>query len=259
MFDFTEDEISNEDYHKRSELGASNIKKLLENPYKFFNNIQEEDTKAKNIGSAVHCMVLEPDKFNDLFTTKPLFLDDALEGYGKTRLTDSDMEIVEACTKAVFEHAGHFFVPGVKEQAFFAEIEGKKVKCKPDNYIEKIGLIVDLKVVIDASPDGFLKAIGKWGYYIQAPHYIDTVKASGHKAEKFLFIAVEKEYPYMVGMYEIDEVAMEFGRSEIARAFNIHGNEANYKEAVYRDPTTGDKVQTLSLPSYVFYKNGSSL
>jgi len=52
--------ISNEEYHSRDELSASQIKKLLDNPYEFLHP-QEVNGKNLDIGSALHKLVLERD------------------------------------------------------------------------------------------------------------------------------------------------------------------------------------------------------
>jgi hypothetical protein len=71
------------------------------------------------------------------------------------------------------------------------------------------GTIVDLKTCTDASPSGFARACAAFGYHVQAAHYLNVTFA-----ERFVFIAVEKTFPYAVGVYELDAAAMAAGKEQ---------------------------------------------
>lgn len=66
------------------------------------------------------------------------------------------------------------------------------------------GIVGDLKTTSDASPEAFQRSVLRYGYYIQAGHYIDGL-AVFELLPRFMFIAVEKDPPYAVGVYELDE------------------------------------------------------
>ena len=61
--------MSNEEYHAHQALGSSSLKQLLKSPYKFFQGIKINQTKAMVIGSTVHKLVLEPQDFDKEFLT----------------------------------------------------------------------------------------------------------------------------------------------------------------------------------------------
>lgn len=178
---------------------------------------------------------------------------------GKTVLSAADYEVVKGMSEALLQNDYVRFLlqNGIAECSFFSEIDGKKVKCRPDYYREDLGFIIDLKTTNDASPDGFIKAIANFGYYIQDPFYCDVLESLDRPVQKFIFIVVEKTAPYMVGIYEIDSAAKEFGHDEYKRAFAIHDRIGDYAEPVYKDIMTGDVVQTLTLPNWVYYKKGA--
>jgi exodeoxyribonuclease VIII len=80
---------------------------------------------------------------------------------------------------------------GKAEESFWADDTptGLRVKARPDWYFG--GTIVDLKTCQDASPSGFARACATFSYHVQAAHYLNVTFA-----ERFIFIAVEKTYPF---------------------------------------------------------------
>lgn len=261
--------MPNAEYHSHPALGSSNIKTLLKNPYEFLNPVKWDD-KRFSIGSAVHKMILEPDEFNEEFAVAPEVNKktkagkEAWEAFcenadGKTVLDVNDYALCRSCTDAVMSHneAKVFLSGGAAEQSFFSEIDGVQVKCRPDYYREDIGIIADVKTCQDASPDGFIRDVANFGYYIQAAFYMDVLRSLGLPANKFLFICVEKKEPFMVGLYELDIASLEFGRDEYMRAFSIYRNIDKFKTPIYRSTADESVVQTLTLPNYVYYRKGA--
>lgn len=253
-------ELSNEDYHKLPALGSTNIKDILKNPYKFASGIRMKQTQAMVIGSAIHCLILEPHKFNDEYSVPgEKSLDSALNDFGKTKLSKSDYETAKECADSVLREAGSLFQGGIAEQPFFSTFDGVAVKCKPDYYKEEFGLVIDVKKCQDASPDGFQKDAAKYGYYISAPFYMDVLQSLGKRAERFIFVCVEETAPHMVGIYEYDPMSLEFGRAEYKRALDIYKRIDQYKDPIYKDTKDSTQIiQTITVPSYITYKNNAS-
>lgn len=257
---FDEEELSNSEYHKLKALGSTNIKEILKSPYKFSQGIRMEQTKAMAIGSLIHCMVLEPHKVKDEFFIKEkVTLDNAIDRIGKTQVSMEDYATAKACAESIMAQVGDLFTGGVAEKPFFSNFDGVDVKCKPDYYIEEIGLVIDIKKCQDASPDGFQKDAAKYGYFISAPFYIDVLKSLGHSADRFLFVCVEEKFPHMVAVYEYDFTALDFGRKEYHRALDIYKRIDQYKDPIYRDTKDSTTVvQTITIPSWVMYQNNTS-
>ena len=161
----TDPNMSNEAYHAHLALGTSNLKQILKNPYAFAAGLKQEQTQAMVIGSAVHKLVLEAADFHKEFAIMPevnlrtnegknLKAMFEMDNVGKTVISQKDYNLAVNCASAVRKEARDFLINGVAEQAVFADLNGVAVKCKPDYYIESLGLVIDLKVVQDASPDG---------------------------------------------------------------------------------------------------------
>ena len=262
--------MSNEDYHaKREFLSASTVKTILKNPYEFLHP-KRVDSTAFSVGSATHSLILEPHKFEDEFTVAPVVDKRTKKGKntwaafvekskGKTPLSSEEYDLSKNMSDAVLAtpEIQNILTNGIAECSYFGELDGIKVKCRPDYYREDIGLIIDVKTVQDASPDAFIKDVAKWGYFIQASFYMDVLRSLGLPANKFLFLVVEKKNPHMVGLYELDVTSLDFGKDEYLRAFGIYRDIDKYKLPIYKDTVDESVVQTLTLPNYVYYKQGA--
>ena len=69
-------------------------------------------------------------------------------------------------------------------------------------------MVIDLKTTGEggASPDKFTRTICSFFYHLQAAHYLQ-----GTGLKRFIFIAVEKVWPYTVGVYELSGSFIEKG------------------------------------------------
>lgn len=265
--DFDEDKMTNSEYHSRSEISCSQVKTILKNPYEFLVKVKREPSKAMDFGSCVHKLLLEPDDFDKEFAIMPdidkrtkegkeIYASFMMEHGSKTLLNAEDFEKAKWCSNIAKEIAGAFFKNGKAEESFFSELESVPVRCRPDYYIEDRGIIVDVKTTADASKDGFVKSIANFGYHIQAAFYMDTLRSLGMRADKFMFVAIETKEPFMIGLYELDEVSIEHGRSQYKKALELisSGKINEFKAPLYKDQNDLTVVQTLTLPNYVYYQ-----
>ena len=75
-------------------------------------------------------------------------------------------------------------------------------------------------------------------------------------AKEFYFVVLETESPYMLGVYELDKVSLDFAEKEILRAFEVFRNLDKF-QSIFLDNLDYSKVQTLTLPNYVYYQKGA--
>ncbi len=248
--------ISNADYHADPAISASQLKTVMQSPYHYWsryldpNRVAMVPTAAMRLGSLVHCAVLEPDELSKRYQLAP----DRRTKEGKASVIEmaaagieavSEADMVLAVNMAVAVHghptAGALLQSGQAEQSFwFDDIPtGLRCKCRPDWFDGTT--IVDLKTCQDASPTGFAKAVANFGYQIQAAHYL-----AGTLATRFIFVAVEKQAPYAIGVYELNTEAL------------IHGSIARHNamqriqdcRAINEWPGYTDGIQTLQLPGW---------
>lgn len=115
--------------------------------------------------------------------------------------------------------------------------------------------IVDVKTTRDASPRAFSKAISEHGYHRQAAMYLDGCAAVGLAAKHFVFIAVEKEPPFAVGVYRLMDDAIEFGRAQLRYLL------ARYLQCRETDewPGYSDNIEDITLPSWAWKIDDTNL
>lgn len=254
------EDMSNEDYHNHKSISSSRVKVLLENPYEYLNPI-EKDSKAFSLGSATHSLVLEPHKFDNEFAVAPSlnrrtkkgkeeYLKFEDENIGKTVLLKEEFENAKNIAKSVLDLNLPFLKDGITECSFFSKFDGVDVRCRPDYYKEDMGIVVDLKTTDDASLKGFAKSVANFGYHTQASFYLKTLESMGLNAFKFVFIAVEKKPPYMVGIYELDYESLQKGCRNIEKAFKLLNELDSFKTNIYKNIDTKQVVQTIKLPKW---------
>jgi hypothetical protein len=144
---------------------------------------------------------------------------------------------------AVREHpaAAALLQSGKAEQSFWWDDQatGLRCKCRPDWYCG--ATVVDLKTTTDASPAGFAKSVANFRYHVQQEHYL-----AGTFADRFIFIAVEKAYPFAVGVYQLDADAMAHGAELRRQNMQLIAD----CRAIGEWPGYGTGIESLSLPSW---------
>ena len=245
--------VSNAEYHADPAVSASHLHAISRSPqtyYKRFidpNRPPSKQTPALVLGSFVHTTVLEPDTVADRYK-----ISSARRGTkAYTELIDKGIELVtqaqwdqaHAMCDAVRNHpeAAWLLSDGKAEQSVWWDDEqfDLRCKCRPDWWNGDI--VIDLKTTQDASPRGFAKSVANFRYHVQQMHYLQ-----GTKAARFIFIAVEKEYPFAVGVYELDNDACGVGEELRQRDMQ------RIKTCKQRDewPGYSNDISSLSLPSY---------
>ena len=259
--------LTQAEYRAIEALGSTDIKTLLENPYLFKNGVKKEPTDNLILGSVIHTLILEPQKLESEYIIMPELnlrtnADKAVKAEfeaeakatNKTLVKSEIFNQAEAVSKSFLNSSLSSFLKGeVKAEAsFFGEIDGVKVKARPDLILPKQQIIIDFKTtsqVGGGSADGFAKMAANFSYYIQAALYLEITNY-----KQFYFIVLETAEPFMVGCYKLDSEALEFGKSEIRRAIEIYKNLGEYKSPLYLNNLDFSKVQEINLPSWTYYK-----
>lgn len=254
--------ITQDEYRKMDGLSSSDIKILLENPYCFIYKIPQEKTKSLSLGSLVHSLVLEIDEIENRYIIAPCELDKRKKEYKDfVSIAESEQkelieypmwlrakDIVASLSKT---NIYNLIQKGSKEMSFTREIDNVFFKCRPDSYLEKEGVIFDLKTTSlkdGASASEFLKNVANYKYYIQAALYLSVLQA-----KEFYFVVIETNAPYMIGVYKLDAQSLEFGNDKIKEAVEIFNNLNDYKKNYYLSKER-ELVQTLTLPNWVYYQ-----
>ena len=257
--------ITNEEYHADPAVSASHLHMVAKSPYHYWSRYLNPDrqqvkpTAAMLFGTLVHTAVLEPDELRNRYDLAPNRRSTAgkelaadMEARGITPVSAADMDAALAMADAVRSHpaAAELLRHGKAEQSFWWDDAdtGLRCKCRPD-WLNG-GTVIDLKTTTDASPAGFAKSVANFRYHVQDAHYL----ACG-LLDQFIFIPVEKAYPYAVGVYQLDADAKQ------------HGNELRKQNmrmiadchAINEWPGYSNTIEPLSLPKWAFTTTNDTL
>lgn len=267
-----------EEYHKNDgSLSTSRLKLMLNSPLSFRYPINSESTEAQNLGSAIHVMLLEPNLFKEQFfvydamkrpfpestfakkENKAWLLKIKTENEGKIFLTAEEKKECEDATKNILKDPIVIELlegSGWNEASIYWTDFKRKVdlKARPDRLRANM-IIIDVKTAIDASPEGFSRAIGKYRYDIQAAMQIDGVEAHFKKKVPYYFyLAIEKKPPYNYGIYLLDEDTIWTGRNTYKLLLDIV-NECRksdvWQSYSYWAKNTESKTLKIGLPNYI--------
>lgn len=257
--------VSFKEYQQGIGLNQSTIKDILKSPQKWaLGAIKKPESKALDFGSLCHDLILSHDDIKQ----KYLFadadkLDFRLKEHKKLKekADEQGLILIDKATRNEADkliNNNLFFLnnfidkrKGDCELSYFGEYQGVMCKARFDFISKNKKTIIDLKFLQSATKDDFSRAVANFGYYIQAAFYLELTGA-----KEFLFLAIEKTEPYLIGVYKLDTAALDLGRERIAKAIEIYKNKEAYAENFYFDNVDKEKdiVQIVGLPTYEYYK-----
>lgn len=229
--------ISNADYQADPAIGSSNLKNALKAPAVYRATadglIPFTSSPAKDRGTIVHTLILEPETFHDTVAVAPEFkgkgsvaakAEFAAENEGKIIVS---LEVIDQCRSMVdslLSLPEFAAILGESENELSGwyddPITGLRCRYRPD--IRTDWCIADVKTCADASPDGFSRAIQNFGYHISAAHYLtgDSV-LMGTDHRQFIFACVESSPPYLPALYVLNEEDLQLGEWQRKKAMSI--------------------------------------
>lgn len=229
--------ISNADYHASEGVSNSTLKLVVEKtPAHAASPKKWESTRAQEIGTAIHCAILEPDRFDAEYRIvecddrRSALYKAACKGYSPEQvLTKAEADNVKGMRKSAYANGAArkaLTLPGRNELSVYAKdpVTGIMVKCrfdkKPD---EPFGL--DVKKTQDARLDHCERALTNYLYHMQAAFYIDVWGwAAGEKLDAFKLLWIEEKAPHACKLRRVNEVALEEGRRLYRTALNIYAD-----------------------------------
>lgn len=249
-----------------------------------------EPTPALLFGSAVHCAILEPEKFKDQYVVAQpcsafkrdgcrcsnggiiysagkwlcgVHGKDATVNLDRVILSIDQAEAISNIARAVSFHDsanGALKSEGPNELSavFNHEENGQLCKLRADGYRPEWEMIIDIKTTENASRSQFEKSIAEFGYHRQAAFYIDGLRSLGVNVKHFAFICVEKKAPYGVATYRLGDTDIDAGRDEIRRLIRIYKNCRDKELMLIKQGGSGasawygyeSQFQDISLPGW---------
>lgn len=253
-------------YHKLEAASCSILKVLAayspaHAKHQMDNGIESE---AMKFGSAFHMFNLEPELYATTYTTMPHFdrrtkqgKADALaweaENADKLPIYEDELVLLQEMRKAIQGNklaCELLNAPGLTEASFlWVDPDSEQlVKARTDRYVTWGGekWVLDLKTTTDASERGFTRAIGTYRYDLQVAIYGEALSAVCGVLPRFAFIAVEKEPPYGVGIYEVRRADLADAWEEYKRLVKQFAEcrKANHW------PSYEETIVTLEMPKW---------
>lgn len=220
------------DRQYRVEAGEnqSSLKHILTSPAHYLASKQRRfmPSPVMTIGTATHCKVLEGDEiFESSFVKKP---DDIkftskegkewkdrnskktiLANDGQYRQWDAVMGMSERLRQL------EWFDPSQKDYRKFNEVsiywDYEDIRCKArlDRVLvlEDEVIVVDLKTTDSVNVDKFQSKLIDLGYDFQAGWYASAAEAIYGKPARFIFVAIERNDPYTVDLFEVPDFMLE--------------------------------------------------
>lgn len=263
---------TNAQYHENNALSRSDLRYILKSPLHFKCKMNEPKVQTKEMlfGSAFHKLILEPDNFDNEYAIMQ-----SVDGRSKEGKAYKEQFMLEAGDKNIIDELDYasmlqmraslfsndlakaLLTNGEVETSFYwkDEATGIDLKCRPD-VVKTIGqnkLIIDLKTCKDASKDEFQRSCISYFYTLQAAMCREGLRVETGEHYEFIFIAIEKDSPYDINIYQADDLFFKKGYKDLQNCLNI------YKQCCETDNWYGymgleNNINILSLPDYIARK-----
>lgn len=248
-------------------LSVSGAKRILDLPAKFaYERDNGRPPKAAfDFGHAAHKLLLGVGNELEVVDAEDWRSKDARDQRdqarvnGKVPILQADFERAMDLVKATLAHplAGAILSEGEPEQSMYWIDNATGITCRARADWLRDNAVVDVKTCADASPEGFAKACANFRYNMQADWYSEGVQVVTGEDERrpFIFIAIEKEPPHLVAVYQLDESALALGAQDnhdARRAYAEHESAGEW-------PGYPEHVETLTLPRYALNRLRSPL
>ncbi|MDJ5729966.1 PD-(D/E)XK nuclease-like domain-containing protein [Salmonella enterica] len=237
--------VTNEAYHAGPGVSKSQLDDIAVCPafYQWRKSapVDTEKTKALDMGTALHCRLLEPDEFKKRFIIAPEFnrrttagkeeekaFLESCENSGKTVMTSEEGRKLELMYGSVMAHPGcrALLEAEVKTESsiYWTDTEtGELCRIRPDKFLTNSPLILDVKKVADMSR--FARHVEEFRYHVQAAMYCEGWKAYSGETPRFAFLAVSESIDcgkYPVHLYILEDEHHDIGYSLFRRDLNTY-------------------------------------
>lgn len=272
-------DLSNEEYHGSAGYSSSQLKTLIEKTpahLKHSFGVLREPTDNMNLGTAVHTLVLEPEKFDEEFAVSEKFDGRTkagkaakaafeAESVGRTVITEPQRDKAILMAESVRNHpiAGLLVSDIIAESSVYWWYKSmdpdddsrykQMLKVRPDILCRGYPVIADLKTTNDGSYTGFIKSIQNFYYHVSAAMYLEGVnqckpllEEMGRMAfNKFVFICVENFEPYLTSVYELSPEYLDIGKLLYRRSLRV------LRDGIENDwPAYPDEVRVIEPPGW---------
>lgn len=255
------------DYLAWDAVSQSQLKELQRSPAHLRASLEapDDDNDALRMGRAVHCAVLEPHRFALDFAVLPEGHDGRTKAgkelwadvvaRGATPLKFDQAANITGMAAALRAHAAAGMLlasagPAELSLVWRDPATGVLCKARHDKHAHAVGggVILDVKSTTDASAREFERTVFNFAYHRQGAFYIRGARALELPVEHYAILAVEKEPPFAVAVYRLNEAAIDAGDQEVGALLSRY--EACRARNVW--PAYPETVQDLALPDWAW-------
>ena len=261
--------LSDDEYRNKRGFSSTMVRRFLDAPAKaqyLLSGEHEPEPPSETLitGQLCHALVLEPETVPHRFAVMPEGLKRTTKAgkqtYAELQQTVGDqghvvshkqMMIAEGVRQSVLNHplASQYLALGQPELSVFVRdpITDVLLCCRCDWLCRYPAVIVDLKTSQTASADGFARHALHYGYHLQAAHYLEVCRLAKIDAHDFVFIAVEKEPPYLCQLFHLSAQLLETTCEQWRLAVN------QYAQCVADNhwPGYGNEIVSIEQPRWM--------
>lgn len=263
-----------EDYHAHPAISKSGLDLVNRSPrhyqYERLESTEKKDRTHFAVGKAFHTLVLEPHLAEQSIVVRPsewptkkdcgILIEDQKAAFAalhadKIIISAADKEMVARMADGVRSHPAANVVlagNGKPEVSVFWTDPATGVRCRARfDWLREDGLIVDLKSARNANPVWFESDAYKHRYHVQDAFYSEAYRqVFGFEPKGFVFVAAEKEEPFLSGVFYATEEHMELGTLEYRKDLET------YAKCLETGVWHGypDTIMPLNLPGYALRK-----
>ncbi|MBR4577376.1 MAG: PD-(D/E)XK nuclease-like domain-containing protein [Clostridia bacterium] len=219
--------MTEQEYRSAPGINKSTLWNIHKSPahYQYCLTHVQEDTQSYKFGRAFHSAILTPTAFKNDFIVLPDSIDRRTKAgkeeyaaflesaQGKEIITSQDYNTIRSMVKAFRKNRDAVdLLKGTKREKpiFWTDNNDLLCKCRVDAY--KNGVMIDLKTAADAGTDTFTREALRYGYHVQAAHYIDGYYHTvSRKTPEWYFIVIEKTEPFAVNILKADMGFLDYG------------------------------------------------
>jgi hypothetical protein len=254
------------DYHADSAISIGSLSKIARCPA-YWRWTAREETRPMAVGDAAHCAILEPQRFADAYRRHEGKGGPASAAFAAAQalipaalLAPEEWDLVQRAREAAWENpelSGYLLddLGEVERSAYWIDPSTcTACKCRPD--FTRPGVMIDLKLVKDASPRAFVRDCADYAHHARAAWYLDGWRAAGGwLVDRYIFALVDKSFltggyagplAAAAALYELSPKDVEKGRRYYRRALD------RYLECLEYDAWPGYPagVTTVDLPDW---------
>ncbi|MFC0178581.1 PD-(D/E)XK nuclease-like domain-containing protein [Thorsellia kenyensis] len=222
------DNLSNEEYHASEGISKSQLDLIAVSPSVYLWNkkapVDLDRLKAFDMGTALHCLLLEPDEFESRFVFAPKvnrmtkagreeeakFIKEN-QAAGITIMTHEEHHKLMLMRDSAFAHPVArklLEAQGKSERAIYWHDDetGELCKAKMDKDISGANIILDVKKTADM--DKFMYSVEDYRYHVQDAYYSHGYFQTFGEWPRFVFLAVSETInggKYPVRVFELEQ------------------------------------------------------